>query len=52
MARKKQERAAPVIDTDEVSLQEIESQYELHPGQTILDDQVFKLKRKRIFAQC
>lgn len=52
MPRKKKEETTPVVLKESEILQEIDRLYPLHPGQLILEDQVFKQKKKRIFAQC
>lgn len=52
MPRKKIEKEAPRVDSEDEILQALQECFQLHPGQIILDDQVFKAKKKRIFAQC
>lgn len=52
MPRKKVEKDVPVVDSKEEIQRELDKCYTLHSGQLILYDQVFKNKKKRVFAQC
>lgn len=52
MVRKKTEKIEFTLDPSDVIERELSQCFTLHTGQLILDDQVFKTKRKRIFAQC
>lgn len=53
MPRKpKEPKELPGIDSQEVILKELGNCYTLHPGQVLLDEQIFAGKKKRVFAQC
>lgn len=54
MPRKKKEKVEDKAFQRKVEdiISDIDRLYPLHPGQLILEEQVFQLRKKRIFAQC